>query len=546
MPLFLLLLISLSAFLLVRPDAAPPPPPPHPAQVEGAALFATSEACLVCHNGITTSTGEDVSIGADWRATMMAHAAKDPYWQAAVRREITDHPAAAAAIEDKCSTCHMPMSRYEAHLGGASGTVFGNLPAGASDERGPVLAEDGVSCSVCHQIADEGLGDASSFTGEFRVDETTPWGERNMLGPFTTDLGRAGIMHSATGFTPREAPHVQASELCATCHTLYTETLDGEGRQIGELPEQVPYLEWQHSVFPEQDVQCQTCHMPVVREPVPVTRVLGEPREDVNRHIFLGGNFFVLGMLNRYRDELGVEALPLEMDRAQRRTVEHLRADAARVGIEELALSGGELVAVVSVENLSGHKLPTAYPSRRAWLHLTVTDGSGSIVFESGALRPDGSIEGNDMDAPAAGFEPHYDLIERAEEVQIYESVMLDVDDRVTTGLLRGFRYGKDNRLLPLGFDRAAASEDVAVHGVPSEEENFAGGADRIRYEVGVEPGTGPFTVEVALWFQPIGFRWAHELDAYETFETERFVNYYDAMAGSSAVELVKATRSTP
>jgi hypothetical protein len=353
-------------------------------------------------------------------------------------------------------------------------------------------------------------------------------------------------MHSATGFTPREAPHVQASELCATCHTLYTETLDDEGRPIGELPEQVPYLEWQHSVFPEQDLQCQSCHMPVVSEPVPVTRVLGEPREGVNRHIFLGGNFFVLGMLNRYRDELGVEALPLEMDRAQRRTVEHLRTDAARVAIEELTLSGGELVAVVSVENLGGHKLPTAYPSRRAWLRLAVKDPSGSIVFESGALRPDGSIEGNDMDAPAAGFEPHYDLIERADEVQIYESVMVDVDDRVTTGLLRGIRYAKDNRLLPRGFDRATAPEDIAVRGVPNEDEDFTGGADRVRYEVTVGQGAGPFTVEVALWFQPIGFRWARELDSYDTFETQRFVSYYDAMAASSAVALATAVRRTP
>ena len=55
-------------------------------------------------------------------------------------------------------------------------------------------------------------------------------------------------------------------------------------------------------------------------------------------------------------------------------------------------------MAEISIENLGGHKLPTAYPSRRVWLHLTVRDSRGNALFESGALHPDGSIEGNDND----------------------------------------------------------------------------------------------------------------------------------------------------
>ena len=71
-------------------------------------LFQTSDRCFACHNGLSTSAGEDVSIGFSWRPTMMANSARDPYWQAAVRREVTDNPAARDAIEDKCATCHMP------------------------------------------------------------------------------------------------------------------------------------------------------------------------------------------------------------------------------------------------------------------------------------------------------------------------------------------------------------------------------------------------------------------------------------------------------
>src|SRR3981081_875536 len=78
--------------------------------------FQTSDRCLACHNGLTAPSGKDVSIGFDWRSTIMANSSRDPYWQASVRREGIDHPESKAAIEDTCSTCHMPMMRYEAKV----------------------------------------------------------------------------------------------------------------------------------------------------------------------------------------------------------------------------------------------------------------------------------------------------------------------------------------------------------------------------------------------------------------------------------------------
>jgi hypothetical protein len=44
---------------------------------------------------------------------MMANAARDPYWQAGVRRETIDHAGSKREIEDECSKCHMPMARYQ-------------------------------------------------------------------------------------------------------------------------------------------------------------------------------------------------------------------------------------------------------------------------------------------------------------------------------------------------------------------------------------------------------------------------------------------------
>jgi hypothetical protein len=266
--------------------------------------------------------------------------------------------------------------------------------------------------------------------------------------------------------------------------------------------------------------------------------VWGVKRRNVSRHDFRGGNFLILGMLNKYRAELNVSALPQELDASVRRTVTHLQSETSRVSVDDMRMVNGRLRATVSVRNLTGHKLPTAYPSRRAWLHVTVRDASGAIVFESGAVEPSGAIRGNDNDADAAAYEPHYCEITSADQVQIYESVMGDAKGRVTTGLLSAVRFVKDNRLLPSGFDKRSAHADIAVIGAADDDADFAGGGDRLDYSVDVRDATGPFVVRAELLFQPIGFRWARNLEARPAFETTRFVSYYDAMAKSSSVVL--------
>ena len=437
--------------------------------------FQTSDRCVACHNGITTRSGEDISIGVNWKTSMMANAGRDPYWMAGVRREMADHPTATRAIQDECTICHMPMMRYEARLAGSVGDAFAHLPP----DRGKLadrLADDGVSCTVCHQITNQNLGRPESFVGGFSIDEATPPGERHIFGPFEIDPGHIEIMKSSSSFQQVESQHIRSSELCATCHTLFTKALDGQGTVIGELPEQVPYQEWLHSDFRETR-SCQSCHMPEVKEDVPITSVFGQPRPGFSRHTFVGGNFFMQRVLNRFRNDLSVVAQPQEMDAAVNRTIAHLQTEAAKVAVQSVAAGNGRLDATIAVENLGGHKLPTAYPSRRAWLHVTVRDRNGDLVFESGALDPDGSIRGNDNDQDPSRFEPHYTEITRPDQVQVYESVMVGPDGAVTTGLLTALRYIKDNRLLPHGFDKRTADKDVAVHGDAVGDADFTGAA---------------------------------------------------------------------
>jgi len=56
-------------------------------------------------------------------------------------------------------------------------------------------------------------------------------------------------------------------------------------------------------------------------EKAPIASVLGEPRERLARHTFIGGNFFMLRMLNRFRASLGVTAPAQELDASARATL---------------------------------------------------------------------------------------------------------------------------------------------------------------------------------------------------------------------------------
>lgn len=508
-------------------------------------LFATSHDCIACHNSLVSSSGEDVSIGVAWRASMMANSSRDPYWQGSVRRETLDHPSRKAEIEDECSVCHMPMARAQAQISGQRGAVFAHLPVRASEDESDRLAADGVSCALCHQITSDRLGTAQSFVGRFVLSPGQPGVPRPIFGPVTVDAGRSAVMRSVTGMKPDESKHVQQSELCATCHTLITEALGEAGEVIGSIPEQVPYQEWRHSAYRDER-SCQSCHMPELKEPTRIASVLGEIRDRIARHTFLGGNFFMLRMLNRYRTELGVEAPAQELDASARATLRQLQADTAALSVGEASVAGSTLDFTVDVRNSTGHKFPTGYPARRAWLHVTVRGAGGRVVFESGAVTPQGSIVGNDGDADAGRFERHHDRITSADDVQIYESVMADRQGRPTTGLLQATAFVKDNRLLPRGFDKRTAESDIAVRGDALEDGDFGAGGDRVRYAVALAGATGPFEIAVELRYQPIAFRWADNLRAYDAPEPRRFVSYYQSMAEGSSTVVARAAARVP
>jgi hypothetical protein len=514
-------------------------------------LFTHSENCVACHNNLVAPSGEDVSIGSTWRSTIMANSARDPYWQASVRRETIDHPTHAAAIQDECAACHMPMSRRITREAGGLGEVFAHVRTTSAKPEDALLhrlAMDGVSCTACHQIAPDKLGTRENFNANFVMRPTPADGARVIFGPYRIDAGRKTIMRSVSGFVQAQGRHITESALCASCHTLFTTAFGPNGEAIGSLPEQMNYQEWQHSDFEKEERSCQSCHMPAAPGPIRIASVLGDTRESLARHVFIGGNAHMVRLLNRYRTELGVEALPNELEATAQATLRQLQQDTATIALSTPRREGTRLTFDVDVRNLTGHKFPTGYPSRRAWLHVTVRDGAGRTIFESGAIDSRGAIAGNDNDGDPLTYEPHYQRITSADQVQIYESILGDRQNRPTTGLVTATQYLKDNRLLPRGFDKTTAAAEIGVVGDAFGDASFTGAGDRVQYvvQVGTAAG-GPLSVEVELRYQAIGYRWAHNLEPYTANASEpvRFLDYYQATVSDSSVAVASARAAT-
>ncbi len=485
-------------------------------------------ACTACHTAMLDAAGQDVSMERLWRGSMMANAARDPYWQATVEHEALTFPELAGAIEDTCARCHTPMARFTQEQAGELAALLGD-GLFAADHPLHDLALDGVSCTLCHQVEPDNFGEAASFSGGYLIDRNLPAGERLSYGPFPVEPGLDQLMQGASGFVPVQSDHVQQAEQCAVCHMLYTPTVSADGEIAGQFPEQMTYLEWENSAFAAGQT-CQDCHMPPADGAMSLSVTGGPPRQPIARHSFAGGNSTILGIMRAYGEEMGVTASSEHFDAAIARMLDQMQTAAVTLEVTAEPLDDSTLAFDVTIGSLVGHKFPSGFPSRRLWLHVIVQDVDGEIVFESGEYGENGAIVGNANDADPLAYEPHYDVIAAPDEVQVYEAIPGDETGAVTTVLLHAASYLKDNRLLPTGFDLAAAGADIAVYGEAARDDDFTAGGDTVSYRIDVGDAAGPFTITARLCYQSIGYRWAENFRGVEGDLAARFVRYYDGV----------------
>lgn len=564
-------------------------------------VFTNASTCANCHTGNGTTVmefnGKDISPATQWKHGVMAHSLNDPYYNAVVEEEGHLFPDKKVFIENTCLRCHAPMGYTHAHQ---NPELLVPDPTGLLPDGGYAFetamtdphSREGISCTACHQMQDPmvnqttGLTEAempiSNMSGNYKINSPAENGSSDpkIFGPFNP-LYQA--MQNSTIYIPEYAAHMSDSAKCATCHNLYTPTLNLDGElhtidpvtgsydpagTVAQFPEQAPYWEWLNSRYPADGKTCQACHMPEpVSSPAYQTAVTTRPasavqRSNFSQHEMVGGNSYLLGLLSKYMVELGIADKTTEAGFNEKiAQTQSLLQSAVDFTLSQ-TLVGSTLTIPVEITNNAGHKLPSSFPSRRIWVHLKVTDSTGQVVFESGK-HEEGRIEGKDdlftsstclANHKISGFdsltyqcyEPHHDEITSADQVMIYEDVLGDVNQDITHVLLHARQYLKDNRIPPKGWTEAGRHQnpvdqtlyDDDIVGAAVGDTNFAtgkagagsDGKDTVTYKVDTTGFSGPFSVEAELLYQTIRPSFVDSMHADDEIEGDSYVERFKTM----------------
>lgn len=455
-------------------------------------VFTSAHECKFCHTAsegvLQNSSFQSVAPNHLWESSMMAFSARDPYWLAQFSHELKTNPKAKDAIADKCTRCHAPVANESMRL--AEKKI--NVDILTKDESAIArLGREGVTCSLCHQISDQDQGTQASFTGKYVVGT-----KREIWGPHKDPFPNP--MRMRLNYFVKESAHMTESAHCASCHTVFTHPLDASGKPKNtEFAEQVPFLEWKNSEFSKQGKTCQSCHMPRKgRDGHDFTTVLSnrpgwlDTQREVGDHGFVGGNAYMLELLAHEREWAGIATEKSEILDSAARTAEFLKTTVSM----RLLKGSAKNALMVKLSNNAGHRFPTAYPTRRAWLEVIALDKSGQKVFHSGGYDKRGRIRNAKLPMK------HHAKIDSPNQVQIYEGVMADEDNQPTHTLLAAHQWWKDNRLLPKGWREdhvdARWTKPKGVQG----DDNFVAGSDTIEYRL---PDASAKAI-VKLWYQTV------------------------------------------
>lgn len=400
------------------------------------------------------------------------------------------------------------------------GKVFAWRDEDPAHAKYGALARDGINCTICHRMSATDLEPENlpkTFTGNYRVGPPD-----ELYGPFPNDDSKEDIitapMENALAIEPKYGAWIAESQMCGTCHTVFLPVFDDQGALAGTSYEQTTYLEWLLSDFAVEgdDFQsCQGCHMqsryqdrhplktgianvqdtryPEADYLLPRAKI-DNPERPYNRHQLYGLNAFlnafaqqfplIMGIRQQDYMNAGVRA-PLLTGRET--VLEVARKETATVELSGVAWKGERLEATVKVTNKSGHNLPSGVGFRRLFVEFVVLDGAGEALWASGRTNGVGVLLKGTTDDPLptesgrAGadglpFQPHHQVIERDDQVQIYEESTQNQSLAFTSSFIHRYWTIKDNRLRPWGYDPAKVADP----------------ARREEYGKATAPGRGP------------------------------------------------------
>ncbi len=319
----------------------------------------------------------------EWRQSLHANAFRAPFYRASVNILIRTKGIEFAR---HCDSCHNPV-----------GVLAGALTTGSTLDRS--FDRDGLTCMTCHSIESvpATLGNGSFVMGlpAVMVDE-----QGNRIPGVVPDADIMAHPDRHVRAVMRNVLHTP--EFCSACHKANLPPPLNSYKWIRAF---TAYDEWQGSKFSQRNpltfysadfVSCQGCHMK--REAISLPDYGDKP-----------------GILASHRWPAGNTAVPFYygFDEQLERTVEFLKSGGylnvdlfalktesgtmlAPLGTKPFTLQPNQTVdAFVIVQNKNiGHSLiPEVRDLYQAWLQFTVKDASGAAIYDSGYLKPDGTLD---------------------------------------------------------------------------------------------------------------------------------------------------------
>ncbi len=343
-----------------------------------------SHTCEPCHQEITQQ----------WRSSMHRQAASDPSYITNINLLEKNRGISATRY---CEGCHAPVALLSGQLSA------GGTHGGVSDT---LAFAEGVGCMGCH-----GIKNAVHLKGvaSYLFAPATDYLFANSTNPIAQTLNNFLIRINPSLHRKDMARDILSTpELCATCHSQF---MDKDMNNWGWVKMQDEYRAWLDSPYSGQNQQefshaekkrCQDCHMPLVTGKDPSANVNGQLVD----HRALGANT-AIPMLNNDQQQVEQTKAFLQSGKLRVTIDPPNRSDAVRDAkfVDENLISPlespafaylGESINIkTTVSNIGvGHSFPGGtIDINEAWMWFRVIDAQDNIVFESGQLLDDGSVD---------------------------------------------------------------------------------------------------------------------------------------------------------
>ena len=331
--------------------------------------FIPAERCASCHRGVHD----------EWNESAHRNSFREPFYQTNVKHLIRER---RLAVTRHCESCHNPAALF-------SGALSDNA------KMARPFDEEGVTCSACHSIesvATRGIGSYTIAPPAMLVRED---GTRLRD---ASDAEVRGDLASHRRAVMR--PLLKTPEFCAACHKAAV-VPEMNGRKW--LRSFSVYDEWRQSAMSNETVQplnkrerqsCQSCHMPPSGTGSASHRWPGANTAVPAFYKWPNQTAATTELLQSQALSVDIFALRGGAEPSGEAAAPLLPAKSGAANFAGAAAGGKVTVDVVVSNRNVGHSFP---PEQRdiyeAWLEFEARDAAGRVVFHSGAVEPDGTLE---------------------------------------------------------------------------------------------------------------------------------------------------------